>query len=94
MANGDAVLGQFTQGMEEKKVDATKKLRVGIIGTGWIAEAHMEQYKKFPDVEMVAMADLIPGKAQAFCEKMAWIIPTSISTPIISPCWTMSSWTP
>ena len=70
MANGDAVLGQFTQGMEEKKVDATKKLRVGIIGTGWIAEAHMEQYKKFPDVEMVAMADLIPGKAQAFCEKM------------------------
>ncbi len=70
MANGDAVLGQFTQAAEEKKVDASRKLRVGIIGTGWIAESHIEQYVKFPDVEVVAMADLIPGKYQAFCEKM------------------------
>ncbi len=70
MANGDAVLGQFTQAAEEKKVDASRKLRVGIIGTGWIAESHIEQYVKFPDVEVVAMADLIPGKCQAFCEKM------------------------
>ena len=67
--NGDAVLGQFTQSTEEKKVDASKKLRVGIIGTGWIAEAHIQQYVKFPDVEVVAMADLIPGKCQAFCER-------------------------
>ena len=58
--NGDAVLGQFTQSTEEKKVDASKKLRVGIIGTGWIAEAHIQQYVKFPDVEVVAMADLTP----------------------------------
>ena len=70
MANGDAVLGQFTQAAEEKKVDASRKLRVGIIGTGWIAESHIEQYVKFQDVEVVAMADLIPGKCQAFCEKM------------------------
>ena len=70
MANGDAVLGQFTQAAEEKKVDASRKLCVGIIGTGWIAESHIEQYVKFPDVEVVAMADLIPGKCQAFCEKM------------------------
>jgi len=70
MANGDAVLSQFTQVIEEKKDYSGKKVKVGIIGTGWIAESHMEQYKKFEDVEMVAMADLIPGKAQAFCERM------------------------
>lgn len=70
MANGDAVLSQTTQAIEEKKIDASKKLRVGIIGTGWIAEAHIQQYVKFPDVEVVAMADLIPGKCQKFCEKM------------------------
>ena len=69
MANGDAVLGQFTQGMEEKKVDATKKLRVGIIGTGWIAEAHIESYKRMKDVKVVAMADLIPGKAEKFAKR-------------------------
>lgn len=64
--NADAVLGQFTQAVEEKKVDASKKLKIGIIGTGWIAEAHIQSYKNMPDVEIVAAADLIPGKAEAF----------------------------
>ncbi len=70
MKKGDAVLGKFRQDDDQKRDYSGKKLRVGIIGTGWIAEAHIEQYKKFPDVELVAMADLIPGKPQAFCEKM------------------------
>ena len=56
MANGDAVLSQTSQAIEEKQIDASRKLRVGIIGTGWIAEAHVRQYVKFPDVELVAMA--------------------------------------
>ena len=47
-------------------VDASKKVRVAIIGTGWIAEAHMAAYLKQPDVEIVAGADLVPGKAAAF----------------------------
>ncbi len=54
----------------EEVIDATKKVRVGIIGTGWIAEAHVQEYKKMPDVEIVCAADLIPGKAEAFMEKM------------------------
>lgn len=52
-------------------VDASKKVRVGIIGTGWIAEAHMVAYLRQPDVEIVAGADLIPGKAKAFMEQYA-----------------------
>ena len=54
----------------EEKIDVSKKVRVGIIGTGWIAEAHVQEYQKMPDVEIVAAADLIPGKAEAFMEKM------------------------
>lgn len=55
---------------EEKVEIATdRKIRVGIIGTGWIADAHMASYKKMPDVEIVAGADLIPGKAEAFFKK-------------------------
>lgn len=46
-----------------------KKLKVGIIGTGWIAESHVQSLKRMPDVEIVAMADLIDGKAAAFCER-------------------------
>jgi predicted dehydrogenase len=50
----------------EAVIDASKKVRVGIIGTGWIAESHIAEYKKMPDVEIIAGADLIPGKAEAF----------------------------
>jgi len=69
MANADKVLSQFTQSFEEEKVDCSKKLKVGIIGTGWIAEAHIESYKNMPDVEVIAAADLIPGKAEAFMKR-------------------------
>ncbi len=69
MANADAVLSQFTQAIEEEAVDCSRKLKVGIIGTGWIAEAHIESYKHMPDVEIVAAADIIPGKAEAFMKK-------------------------
>ena len=54
---------------ESTAVDASKKVRVGIIGCGWIAGSHIESYKKQPDVEIVAGCDLIPGKAAAFFEK-------------------------
>ena len=50
-------------------VDVNKKVKVGIIGTGWIADAHINAYKKMPDVEIVAGADLVPGKAEAFFKK-------------------------
>ena len=65
----DAVLSQFTQTVEEEKKASGKKLKVGIIGTGWIAEAHIESYLEMDDVEIVAMADLIPGKAEKFAAR-------------------------
>ncbi len=54
---------------QEAKIDATRKLRIGIIGCGGIANAHLNSYKQMPDVEIVAGCDLIPGKAKAFFEK-------------------------
>ena len=54
---------------DDKHVDANRKLRIGIIGTGWIAAAHLDSYKRMPDVEIVAGCDLIPGKAKAFFER-------------------------
>ena len=66
MAN---ILDRFKEGSaEEKVVDTSKKVKVGIIGTGWIAEAHVANYLRCPDVEIVAAADLIPGKAEKFCK--------------------------
>ena len=56
-------------GKEERTFDTSKKIRIGIIGCGWIAEAHMSSYLKQPDVEIVAAADIIPGKARKFIER-------------------------
>ena len=52
-----------------KTVDTSKKFRYGVIGTGWIAEYHVRALLKQPDVELVAVADLVPGKAEAFLKK-------------------------
>ena len=41
-----------------------RKFRIGIIGCGGISHAHIQNYLKQPDMEIVAMADLIPGRAQ------------------------------
>ncbi len=65
MANKDS-LDAFKENQEVKTVDANKKVRIGIIGCGWIAGAHLNSYAKQPDVEIVAGCDLIPGKAAAF----------------------------
>jgi len=61
-----ASLDAFKFDQSEQIIDATKKIRVGIIGTGWIANAHIQQYIQMPDVEIVAGADIVPGKAEAF----------------------------
>lgn len=64
-----AGLDAFKTNQEVKEIDTKKILRVGIIGTGWIAGSHMEQYVQMPDVKIVAAADLVPGKAEAFMKK-------------------------
>ena len=62
----ESILDRFKESTKENVVDTSKKVRVGIIGTGWIAEAHLVSYLKQPDVEIVAGADLVEGKAEAF----------------------------
>ena len=65
----DNILDRFKESTEEAVVaDDGRKIKVGIIGTGWIAEAHVVNYLKCPDVEIVAAADLVDGKAEKFCK--------------------------
>ena len=60
-----AGLNDFTA-KETVTVDTNKKMRIGIIGTGGIAYAHLRAYLNQPDVEIVAGCDIVPGKAEAF----------------------------
>ncbi len=64
MANKGLDAFKFNQETEE--IDISKKVKIGIIGTGWIAESHIAALKQMPDAEIVAGADLIPGKAEKF----------------------------
>lgn len=64
---GDDILNLFNRDNEESGgIDATRRVRVGIIGTGWIAAAHIASYMKMPDVDIVAGADIVEGKADTF----------------------------
>ncbi|MCQ2432289.1 MAG: Gfo/Idh/MocA family oxidoreductase [Clostridia bacterium] len=69
MAEAKNNLDAYKISHDEQVIDTTRKMRVAIIGTGWIAESHIASYLKQPDVEIVAGCDLIPGKAKAFFER-------------------------
>ncbi|MBI3969717.1 MAG: Gfo/Idh/MocA family oxidoreductase [Chloroflexi bacterium] len=48
----------------------SKIVKIGIIGSGGIARAHARAYKELPDVEIVAVCDVVPGKAKEFIDKL------------------------
>ena len=54
---------------EEEEVDVSHRIRAGIIGVGWITEAHVTSLLRCPDVEIVAAAELTEGKAERFFKK-------------------------
>ena len=56
----DKVLSQFKQEEQAEEVKSERKVKVGVIGCGGISYAHFNNYLKMPDVEIVAIADLIP----------------------------------
>lgn len=50
----------------------SKKLKIGIIGTGGISQVHMKGYSAMPDLcEIVALCDVNPDNAKAAAEKWA-----------------------
>lgn len=48
----------------------SKKLAIGIIGTGGIARSHAQAYKMLDYVDIVAVADVVPGRARTFADSL------------------------
>ena len=70
MSNDAKILDAFKDTSEQAvSLGAHRKVRVGFIGTGGIANSHIKAYLQFDDVEIVAGADLVEGKAAAFFAK-------------------------
>ena len=66
-SGGGKIPSQFHNLKGNKIMD--KKLRIGIIGCGGIAHAHMRAYLEIPEVEIVGGADIVPGKARKFLDE-------------------------
>ena len=47
------------------------KVRVGLVGSGFISSVHAEALKRCADAELLAVASPSPGKAEAFARKHA-----------------------
>lgn len=70
MKDDAKILDQFKNITEtEAALPPHRKVRVGFIGTGGIANSHIKAYLQFDDVEIVAGADLIEGRAAEFFAK-------------------------
>lgn len=46
------------------------RTRIGIIGSGGIAKAHARAYREIDGVEVVAVSDVVDGKAAAFIDEL------------------------
>lgn len=44
-------------------------VKIGFIGTGGIANAHIKAYLRRTDVSVVALCDIVPGRAEKFAER-------------------------
>lgn len=47
-----------------------KKIRVGVIGVGYLGQFHAEKYKNNPEVELVGVVDADPSRASQIAEKL------------------------
>lgn len=61
-----------------------KKLRVGFVGSGGMAEAHLKglsQAELFPDVQIAAFCDVVLERAQGQCDKYPAHSPVAYTSP-------------
>jgi predicted dehydrogenase len=56
-----------------RRAAAVAKVKIGIIGAGGIANNHAHYYRDIPDVELVAVADVVEERAMSFAQR--WGIP-------------------
>ena len=47
-----------------------KKLRVGVVGVGYLGQFHAEKYSKMSDVELVGIVDINQSRAEAVARKL------------------------
>jgi len=47
-----------------------RKIRVGVVGIGYLGKFHVQKYAAIPGVEIVGLADIIPERAEEWARKI------------------------
>ncbi len=55
--------------MNKEMKKSKKKLRVGVIGTGYLGKFHAEKYARMDDVDLVGIADISKSQAEKIAKK-------------------------
>ncbi|MBV9249902.1 MAG: Gfo/Idh/MocA family oxidoreductase [Acetobacteraceae bacterium] len=56
----------------QKRVDAGRPVRVGLIGAGKFGSMFLAQVPTTPGIEVAAIADLSPDRAREACQRVGW----------------------
>ena len=56
--------------MNSKGKRPPQKLRVGVVGIGYLGRYHAEKYAAIPGVQLVGLADILPGRAREWADKL------------------------
>jgi predicted dehydrogenase len=49
---------------------ASQRLRVGVVGIGYLGRFHAEKYAAIPEVDLVGLADLLPARTKEWADKL------------------------
>ena len=54
----------------ESSASFDRKLKVGVVGIGYLGKFHVEKYAAIPEVELVGLVDRIPVRAKEWADKL------------------------
>jgi predicted dehydrogenase len=56
--------------VKEPGESAARRLRVGVVGVGYLGRFHAEKYAAIPEAELVGLADVLPQRTKEWAEKL------------------------
>ena len=56
--------------VKSRKRAAGHRLRVGVVGVGYLGKFHAQKYSLIPEADLIGLADVAPRKAEEWAEKL------------------------
>jgi predicted dehydrogenase len=56
--------------VKNRGASAAKRLRVGVVGIGYLGRFHAEKYAAIPEADLVGLVDVLPQRAREWADKL------------------------